>query len=212
VGAWLDGCSFGIDVYDMWHEMESPADVFQSKYAMNRNLSVSFPYDLHVFQESEIVRIGIGYEDCASVYEDLHIDFEAIKNGQLQHPIRLELEKKLKNEVTLITQAQSVLVCPYTRHIRKRFDGYLYDAATRSRIASKEEELTKCIEGKIWVVSHGGVASERFRSMILEEPCEHRTSGVKKRPVMGVLAHFPYPFSLDLQHAPVLCIYIYGSV
>ena len=85
---------------------------------------------------------------------------------------------------------------------------------------ASETELAKDIHGEIWVVSHGGVSSERFReSIFLQEkalglPVNHHTkltSGQKRRPMKGVLAHYPYPLQ-DAHYAPKLCVYIYGSV
>jgi hypothetical protein len=154
-----------------------------------------------MFQQSGMVRIGIEYEDCASVYEDMTIDFEVIKDRQLRHPLRLELEKNSnKKEVEMLTHAQLMPVqCPYPR-----------EKVITSPMAS-EIESSNCVDGKVWVVSHGGVSSEHFRSMILDSPRENHASGEKQRPIKGVLAHFPYPLTNE-KHAPKLCVYIYGSV
>jgi hypothetical protein len=39
----MGGCTFGVDIYDVWHEIESPVEVFKSKFARNRGKSVSYP-------------------------------------------------------------------------------------------------------------------------------------------------------------------------
>lgn len=89
-----------------------------------------------------------------------------------------------------------------------------------------DTELAKDIDGEIWLVSHGGVSSERFRESIQKQdkilglPINRhgRCPGGKRRcptrKFKDILAHFPYPLQNAEApfHAPKLCIYIYGSV
>jgi hypothetical protein len=222
-GRELYGCTFGVDVYDMWHEIQSPKEAFESKWNRLRadeKKSVSYPYDLHVFEQAGLVRVGIEYEDCFSVYEDYFVDFEAIRNVAHQHPIRLELEKNI-NERT-----KGYLPRVQQSAIEQRQCPAAYSHPGEITITSpmaSETELAGELNGeRIWVVSHGGVSSERFRkALYLQEkalgwpinPHTKPTSGKQQRPMKGVLAHFPYPLQNEnASHAPKLCVYIYGSV
>ena len=73
--------------------------------------------------------------------------------------------------------------------------------------------LSANLRGKVWIVSHGGVGSEYFRSLlgshsVFELSMTKVGEGKKKRPFRGVAAHYPSP----PVGGPLLCIYIYGDV
>jgi hypothetical protein len=91
----LDGCEFTLDVFDLWHEVNSPKEVLESRFKKlyRKRFDVSYPYDIHVFQQNNTstIRIGMQYEDCLAVYEDFHVDFDVIKNRQVFHSSRLKL-------------------------------------------------------------------------------------------------------------------------
>jgi hypothetical protein len=83
------------------------------------------------------------------------------------------------------------------------------------------QQLAAEIDGELWIASHGGVASERLRNYIQNQDGKRgvnvnkhqkRTSGKKRRPVAGVIAHYPFPIQFGPKTAPSLCIYLYGSV
>ena len=219
----LNGCAFGVDVYDSWHEVQSLTEISESKFALGRrpHKSVTYPYDLHVFQKSGLIRVGLEYEDCFSVYQDIKIDFDVIKNNQLHHPNRLEHENKINgNKAGLLPHVRSAaLECPaaYSHGGRQ---------VTTTPMTTNETDLVNYIDGNIWVVSHGGVSSEHFRKKIhlpavkqgpkiihASDAKQHRKKGnQKRRPVQGILAHYPYPIQKKNGRAPRLCIYIYGAV
>ena len=67
------------------------------------------------------------------------------------------------------------------------------------------DEVMKGLDGKVWVVSTGGVGSEYLRSLIVDYGNQmfripHHSVGrlKKKRPFHGVVAHYPYPVLFSL--------------
>ena len=165
--------------------------------------SVSYPYDLHVFEQAGMIRVGIEYEDCLSVYEYFFIDFEVIKNQQRQHPIRLELEKNINEH-------------------KKRFLPHIQLSALEQVHplwqARQNWPRTYMVRYGLchMVVSPQKGSESRFFSKrrllvcpLIITPSSHQAK--KRRPMKGVLAHYPYPLQ-DAHYAPKLCVYIYGSV
>lgn len=195
-----NNCVFGSSIYDTWSDVKSPDHVLQSEWSRQRNVSVSYPYDLHVFEDGtrKIVRLGIVFEDCFSAYHDFEIDFDMFKAQRLKHNL---LSQSAMLKATMIPRANQTSSCPTRYHNSKK---------VTSSLMAKPEEVTKYLKNTVWVVSHGGVSSERFRSTLLRGTKEEKTiaSGTKHRPMKGVVAHYPYPVA----EGPILCIYIYGSV
>jgi hypothetical protein len=195
----LEGCTFAADVFDMWHEVESPKEIVETKWKKTeRNTrSVSFPYDLHLFQEDGVMRIGLEYEDCYSVYEDYEVDFGAILSRQLTHPVRLEMEDTTAELPNVLVSCTS-LECPSVY-------SYAGEEKTQTSPMAGEDEIAKGIAGKIWIVSHHHIRRSR-----------RRASKGNKEDHIALFDHYPYPVQFTAKdetlYAPKLCIYVYGSM
>lgn len=197
----LIGCTFAIDVYDLWHEVESPEELLHTKWKQHSRSqqmrSVSFPYDLYVFQDKDMIRVGIEYEDCYCVYEDYKINFDTFRDRQIEHRMRLELEKEnINKEAGLLPKQvtyRSSLECPST---------YSHTEEDKNQVTpfATEIDLAKAIDDKIWIVSHQ----------------YNRNTDVKEDSLDRVLRNYPNPIQKldrkDNLRAPKLCVYIYGSV
>ena len=215
----LEGCTFGTDVYDLWHEVESPDFVLKTKWKKTaRNArSVSFPYDLHIFQENSIMRMGLEYEDCYSVYEDYKIDFDSILEKQLNHPVRVALEDNQKvNRLglmpTLVESSRSD--CPSVYSYAREQKLYVTSLAN-------EDDLVQRIAGKIWIVSHQYRQRTSRRKKALDQIMSVEKIGRHERRFEGsqldsILDHYPYPIQtkreFSMTNTPSLCIYFYGSM
>ena len=207
VGSLLEGCTFGIDVYEAWLEVMSlDTGVYDSPFSRELRPSVSFPYDLHIFNSPRyIARIGIDYEDCYSVYEDFTMNFDGIREKQMSHPVLLELERMSHDRwdatAGLILVETTTSDCPtFYQRPGERW--------TSERMVM-EEDLANKLNGTIWVVSHGGANADLLRAIV--------RGRVRHDALDGVLAHHPYPIRRENekhqpQKHPMLCIYVYGSM
>jgi hypothetical protein len=135
----------------------------------------------------------MGFEDCFSVYQDYEIDF-----GLMHAEARQHTNSKAGGVISI---GHEVPTCP-GRYLPRNNDFKL------SSPLAQPKEVIKYLKNSIWVVSHGGVASERFRSTLGTKEKNTRASGSNRRPLKGVVAHYPYP----VPKGPCLCVYIFGSV
>jgi hypothetical protein len=219
----LQGCTIGTDVYDMWHEVDSPSFLLRTKWkkTVRKKRYVSFPYDLHLFQDDNMIRVGLEYEDCYSVYEDYEIDFNAILERQLTHPIRASLERQYTKDVNsqhelefMPTLMQSTSAnCPVE-----------YSNAGNEKIVvtpmASEDNLAERINGRIWIVSHQyrqrtNRRKKSLRKMVSPKRIDRKTK-LEDSQLDGILDHYPYPLQKTTEdgttYAPTLCIYVYGSM
>ena len=211
----LNGCTFGVDVFDTWPEIDSPEEVKASKWKRQyrSEKAVSYPYDLQVFQQHGLIRIGITYEDCFNVYEDFTIDFDILRKRQLNHPIRLKLAKKKKesnNDHQLLpyrhVQFTSSSSCPTPlSHAGEK---------VQTKPLIEESDLVDYLAGvKIWIASHGGVSEEHIREHLIQQTDDYPKPTNEEEELMSI-GHYPYPImnEKDPSRAPQLCLYIYGSM
>jgi hypothetical protein len=217
----LTGCTFGTDVYDLWHEVESPSFLLKTKWKKSerKTRSVSFPYDLHVFPDNNMIRVGLEYEDCYSVYEDYEVDFGAIWNLQLTHPMRVALEGQSNNE----HKADDLAFSPTL--VRSSYCPSVYSHSGEEKLYvspyTSEDKLAQHIVGKIWIVSHKfrqreGQEKQEFDSIFSSRESRRKDIKLKGGQLDGVLDHYPYPIEKMTEGkstlVPKLCIYIYGSM
>ena len=218
----LEGCTFGTDVYDLWHEVESPDFLLKTKWkkTVRKARSVSFPYDLHVFQERNIMRMGLEYEDCYSVYEDYEVDFDSISEKQLSHPVREALEDRnnhykvhrLGIMPTFVLSSRSNCPSAYS-HAREQ--------KVYATPLANEDDLEQRIASTVWIVSHQPRQRTSRRKKSLDHIMSLEKNGRQEVQFEGsqldsILDHFPYPIQTKTENyvvnVPSLCIYVYGSM
>jgi len=72
----------------------------------------------------------------------------------------------------------------------------------------KEQDAEEYLKDKVWVASHGGVASEYLRTEVLGIRPEHKIVSYTGRPYIGAVAHYPHP----VKNGPQVAIYVYGDI
>jgi len=210
----LNGCTFGVDVFGTWPEIDSPEEVKSSKWKRQyrSEKEVAYPYDLQVFQQQSLIRVGITYEDCFNVYEDFTIDFDILRKRQLNHPIRLKLAKKKK-------ESNNDHQLPY-RHVQSTSSSScptLFSHAgekVQTKPMIEKSDLVDYLAGvKTYVASHGGVTAEHIREHLIQQTDDYPSPTNEEEEIMS-LGHYPYPIinEEDPSRAPQLCLYIYGSM
>ena len=125
------------------------------------------------------------------------INFDTFRDRQIEHRMRLELEKEnINKEAGLLPKQvtyRSSLECPST---------YSHTEEDKNQVTpfATEIDLAKAIDDKIWIVSHQ----------------YNRNTDVKEDSLDRVLRNYPNPIQKldrkDNLRAPKLCVYIYGSV
>jgi hypothetical protein len=220
----LQGCTFGTDVYDMWHEVESPSFLLKTKWKKTerKQRSVSFPYDLHLFQDDNMIRVGLEYEDCYSVYEDYKVDFNTILERQLTHPLRVLLEMQHTNDVNNQHESEFMpaLIQSTSTNCPAQYSNAGGEKLCATPMAS-EDDLARHINGRIWIVSHQYRHRQSQEMKALHKTLSPKQIGRKTKQLEGsqldgILDHYPYPLQKttedDTPYAPTLCIYVYGSM
>ena len=208
----LNGCTFGVDVFDTWPEIDSPEEVKASKWKRQyrSEKAVSYPYDLQVFQQQSLIRVGITYEDCFNVYEDFTIGFDVLRKRQLNHPIRQHLAKEKK-------ESSNNVQLSLPRHVQLTTSS---SCPTSLSHAGEKIQAKPMIEKSdlvdftpIWVVSHGGVSEEHIRKHLIQQTDDYPSPTNEEEEMMS-LGHYPYPIvnEDDPSRTPQLCLYIYGSM
>ena len=207
----LSGCTFTIDVYNIWHEAESPKELVSTPWKTSSRTmhmrSISFPYDLHIFQKENIIRVGIEFEDCFSSYEDYEVDFDSIRKRIESHPMKVVLAEEIgtnkrEHHVDLASPKFVTLDPSFTCPVTYSHAGF-EEKVHVSQMASKDD-LVEAVHDKVWIVSHQYTIRRKPGN---EEKFERE------------LNNYPSPLQkiVDKKNesnvrAPKICIYIYGSV
>ena len=218
----LEGCTFATDVYELWHEIDSPEFLLKTKWKKTERKarSVSFPYDLHIFRQENVVRLGIEYEDCFSAYEDYDIDLNSILNQQLTHPIRVSLEKQYADDIPHNNDISPTLI-PYSSTECPSEYSHAGDQKLYATPIAIEDDLARRIDGEVWIVSHQHRRRTNRRKKALDSILSPKRIGRKEEQLDssqldGILDHYPYPLQKVEEdgtiYAPKLCIYMYGSM
>eukprot|EP00956_Cyclotella_meneghiniana_P044702 scaffold331331_cov96-Cyclotella_meneghiniana.AAC.4 len=226
----LEGCTFGTDTFDLWHEVESPEFLLETKWkkTVRKARSISFPYDLHIFRQNNIMRMGLVYEDCYSVYQDYEIDFDAISGLQQTHPMRIALQSGYTHtdgaqEANTIAFSPT-LVQSTSTHCLSRYSHTGEEKLYVTPVA-EEDDLAKRIANHTWIVTHQYKQMPIRKRLKLNNILSKASSSRNDIQELGssqldaILRHYPYPIKqrTDKKNnntliAPTLCIYVYGSI
>lgn len=226
----LEGCTFGTDTFDLWHEVESPDFLLETKWkkTVRSARSISFPYDLHIFRQNNIMRMGLVYEDCYSVYQDYEIDFDAISDLHQTHPMRIALESKFidtggSRELNDMAFSPTLVQSSSTHCVS------MYSHAGEEKIyatpVANEHDLAKHIANRTWIVTHQFKQMPIRKKLKLDQILSKESITRNNIQELGssqfdaILRHYPYPIiqRTDSRNnnsliAPTLCIYVYGSM
>ena len=227
----LEGCTFGTDTFDLWHEVESPEFLLETKWkkTVRKARSISFPYDLHIFRQNNIMRMGLVYEDCYSVYQDYEIDFDAISDLHQTHPMRIALESGYidtdgAQEANTMAFSPTLVQSSTSTHCLSRYSHTGEEKLYVTPVA-EEDDLAKRIANHTWIVTHQYKQMPIRKRLKLNNILSKASSSRNDIQELGssqldaILRHYPYPIKqrTDKKNnntliAPTLCIYVYGSM